>query len=129
MNKGYKDLVVWQKSFQLAVDVYGVTKSFPREELYGITSQSRRAAYSIPTNIAEGQCRQHKKEFVQFLGIAFGSGAELETFLLLARALTFLSENDYERLSSKLNEIMRMLNALILKLKSENRQKSNKLVN
>lgn len=91
-STSYKDLIVWKKSFGLAVDVYKITAHFPKSELYGVISQMRRAAFSIPANIAEGQSRNHEKEFVQFLSIASGSAAELETFLLLSLALLFLSQ-------------------------------------
>jgi four helix bundle protein len=84
MEGGFKSLVVWQKSMALADVVFHLTKRFPREELYGLTSQMRRAAISIPSNIAEGSRRSSKKDYVQFLRIACGSAVELETQLLLA---------------------------------------------
>lgn len=77
----YKDLIVWQKSFELCLLIYRITKEFPKEELYGIVSQMRRAALSIPSNIAEGFSRHRKLEYIQFLHISFGSAAELETQL------------------------------------------------
>lgn len=84
MNKSqsYKDLIVWQKAIDFATWIYGMTSGFPKEEIYGIVSQMRRAAVSVPSNIAEGQARRHKAEFVQFLSIAKGSLAELETQLI-----------------------------------------------
>ncbi len=86
----YKDLDVWKKSFELCVDIYTTTKSFPKEELYGLTSQIRRASLSIPSNISEGS-KRGQKEFLQFLKIAHGSGAETETQLLLAfRLVTWM---------------------------------------
>lgn len=111
--KSYKELIVWRKSFELTKDIYKVTVSFPREELYGLVSQMRRAALSIPSNIAEGFSRSYTKEFIQFLRIAFGSGAELETQLLLAKELKFLKVEDYDNLGQTLQEIMRMLNKMI----------------
>jgi len=77
--QSYRDLIAYQKAYQLTLDVYKTTKSFPREELFGVVSQMRRSAVSIPCNIAEGYCRNHRKEYVQFLNIAFGSCGELET--------------------------------------------------
>ena len=85
--RSFRDLVVWQKSLDLAVRIYGVTRNFPREELYGLTSQIRRAAVSVSSNIAEGQGRLSPGEFRQFLGIARGSNFELQTQLEVARAL------------------------------------------
>lgn len=79
MINSYKDLIVWQKSFDLVRQIYQLTDNFPKMEIYGLTSQMRRAAISIPSNIAEGFVRKHTKEFSQFVSIAFGSGAELET--------------------------------------------------
>ena len=109
---------MWQKSYTLTTVIYEVTRSFPKEEIYGLTSQIRRAAVSIPSNIAEGHTRGHRAEFIQFLNIAFASGAELETQLLLAKDLRYLSENDYARLDLLLTEVMKMLNSLLAKLKS-----------
>lgn len=113
----YKDLKVWQKSVELAVDVYTVTKTFPKEELYGLTSQIRRAAFAIPANIAEGYARRHLAEYRQFLRIAFSSGAELETHFLIAYKVHLLRKQDFDRLSSNLSEVMRMLNGLMGKLR------------
>lgn len=117
MIRSYRDLVVWQRSFQLAIAVYRFTKDFPKEETYGLTAQIRRAAISIPSNIAEGNARQRKLEYIQFLQFAFGSGAELETQLLIAKEIGFLSSSTFGKLQNKLSETMMMLNALISKLK------------
>jgi four helix bundle protein len=87
MTQSFRDLPVWQKSMQLTVTVYRITQDFPREEMYGLTSQLRRSAISVPSNIAEGQGRLNSTEFRQFLGIARGSLCELQTQLELARAL------------------------------------------
>lgn len=113
----YKDLLVWQKSFDLAIELYEISKKFPKEELYGITSQLRRSAFSIPANIAEGYCRKSPAFYIQFLEIAFASGAELETRLLAASRLRMMGEKEYIKLSSCLNEIMAMFNSLIGKIK------------
>ncbi len=118
MIRSYKNLIVWQKAFELSLLIYKITKSFPKEELYALTSQIRRAVISIPSNIAEGYCRQRKLEYVQFLQIAFASGAEVETQLLIAKNLKYMTENDFEKADSLLEEIMKMLNSLISKVKS-----------
>lgn len=102
---------------ELAVDVYKTTKKFPKEELYGLTSQIRRAAFAIPANIAEGYARRHLAEYLQFLRIAFSSGAELETHLLIANKVGLLKDKDFEKINSLLSEIMRMLNGLMESLK------------
>ncbi len=109
----YKDLIVWQKSIQLCVNVYEVTNHFPRNELYGLISQIRRCSIAIPSNIAEGQRRGHKPEFIQFLRIAYGSGAELETQLMIALKIGYLKESKFTELNNLLEEIMKMLNKLI----------------
>jgi four helix bundle protein len=112
----FRELVVWQKSMQLAVQVYGLTKEFPREEIYGLTSQLRRCSVSIPSNIAEGQGRANVGEFRHFLAIARGSSCELQTQLSLARTLGFGSEKlivEAERLSE---EIRKMLFGLLQSL-------------
>lgn len=113
--KTYKDLIVWQKGVELTIAVYVLTKSFPVEEQFGLTSQMRRAAVSIPANIAEGKLRQSGKEFRRFLYIAFGSGGELETHLVIAKQLHMGASADYERIDTLLNEVMRMLNVMISK--------------
>lgn len=109
----YKELTVYQKAVELSVYIYRITEEFPKSELYGLTSQIRRCAVSIPSNIAEGQRRGHRTEYIQFLRIAFGSGAELETQILIAYKIGYLNKEDFEDLSEKLDEIMRMLNKLI----------------
>ncbi len=114
--ESYRDLLVWQKSMKLARAVYNLTKLFPKEELYGITSQIRRAVISIPSNIAEGYSRKHRQEYSQFVRVAFASGAELETQLLLAKDLNFVSPKNFEQSESLLLEVMKMLNKLITSL-------------
>lgn len=113
----YKDLIVWQKSFRLVILVYQATSDFPKEELYVLTSQVRRAAVSIPSNIAEGYSRRGKKEYLQFLEVAFGSSAELETQLLLAKELGYLSERNFRETGDLLIEIRKMLSALMTRLR------------
>lgn len=114
--KSYKELIVWQKSYQLVLLVYKHTTFFPKEEMFGLVSQMRRAAVSIPSNIAEGNTRAGVKEYLQFLRVAFASGAELETQLLLSKDLGLINENDYITINSLLIEVMKMLNALMSKI-------------
>ena len=112
----YKDLIVWQKSIDLAVELYTLTEDFPRSEVYGFSSQMRRAAVSIPSNIAEGRRRGTRKDFTQFLRIAYGSGAELETQLLISQRVIKSDSAKYEKVNLLLNEVMRMLNVMIKKV-------------
>ena len=112
----YRELIVWQKSMDLAARIYTITRSYPAEERFGITSQMRRAATSIPANIAEGQARRSTGEFLQSLGIARGSLAELETFLTLSERLEFLAKTDSESLLNGCAEINKMLHALMKSL-------------
>jgi len=109
----YKDLTVWQKSVELVVEVYRLTKLYPKEELYGLVSQTRRGAISIPANIAEGYARKHRQEYIQFIRIAFASGAELETLLFLAEKLGFVTDIDVAKPKDLLDSVMKMLNRLI----------------
>jgi len=111
--QSYKDLVVWQKGIQLVSDVYRLTEKFPKQEMFGLTSQMRRSAVSIPANIAEGYCRKHGPEYIQFLRIAFGSGAELETHFVIAEKLSFSTSTEMRSAKELLDEIMRMLNKII----------------
>ncbi len=112
----YKDLVVWQKAMDLALSIYTVSASFPREEMYGLTAQLRRASISIPSNIAEGRHRGSRKDFVHFLRVAYASGAEVETQLLLAHRLFVLPAKEYEQTLALHTQVMKMLNAMIKKL-------------
>jgi four helix bundle protein len=109
----HKDLVAWQKAVDLVVDVYSITKSFPKDEIYGLVSQIRRAAVSIPANIAEGAARQTKKEFQQYLHIAMGSLAELETHFIIATHLLYCDNKQENAILLKLDEIRRMLSGLL----------------
>src|SRR5213594_281895 len=107
--KNFRQLKVWEKSHELALAIYHITALFPREETYGLTSQIRRAASSIPSNIAEGCGRDGDAELARFCTIARGSASELEYQLLLARDLKFIPPNDYEQLAQQAIEIKRML--------------------
>jgi len=119
MIQSYKDLIVWQKSMDLVEEIYFITGQFPKEEIFGLTSQMRRAAVSIPSNIAEGRTRSYKKEYVQFLLTAYASGAELETQILLSKRLHKNKKIDYNKADNLLTEVMKMLNVLIYKLRSD----------
>jgi len=112
----YKDLIVWQRAMELVVEVYKLTENYPREELYGLTSQTKRSAVSIPSNIAEGRFRGTKRDFVQFLRIAYASGAELETQIEIARRLFKENSLNYSKIDSLLLEVMKMLNKMIRNL-------------
>jgi four helix bundle protein len=111
--KTHKDLNVWQESISLVTLIYEKTKSFPKDELFALTSQIRRSAISIPSNIAEGAARESNKEFLRFLFISQGSISELDTQLIIANNLKFLSKEDYSLISEKLSEIRKMLSGLI----------------
>lgn len=112
----YKDLIVWQKSFALAEEIYLLIKGFPVAERYGLTSQMQRAAVSICSNIAEGKYRGSTQNYLSFLRIAYSSGAELETQLALAERVLNLSTEKYEVSKGLLQETMQMLNTIIYKL-------------
>ncbi len=116
MAQIYRDLLAWQKSMDLVERVNRVSETFPKYELYGLSSQLRRAAVSVPSNIAEGQGRRHKREFQQFLGQARGSLMELETQVLIAHRLHYISQADTECLLSMSAETGRILNGLICSL-------------
>lgn len=112
MLNSYRELNVWQKGIDLVEGIYGLTKRFTKEEIYGLTSQMRRAAVSIPSNIAEGYSRKHRQEYIQFIKIAYGSGAELETQLLIAKKLELASSECFQKSELLLAEVMKMLNSL-----------------
>jgi len=109
----YRDLIVWQRAMELVIEVYRLTAQYPQSELYGLISQSRRSAVSIPPNIAEGRRRGSRKDFRQFLIVAYSSGAELETQLEIAQKLSFGESSNYSKVNSLLNEVMRMLNKMV----------------
>ena len=108
----YRDLVVWQKSIDLCTTTYALTKKYPRDELFALTSQTRRAAVSIPANIAEGYGRNTKKEFAHFLSISQGSLTELETLLTIAKNLSYCTSEDCSTIDKLANEVGRMLYSL-----------------
>ena len=119
MEKPHKKLKAWQLSMDIAVDLYKATENFPQEERFGLTSQMRRSAVSVPSNVAEGAGRQTKKEFVNFLHIAQGSLSELDTQLELAKRLQFLDENTWKQMDDKLIEEDKVLSGLIKSQKKD----------
>jgi len=116
--QNYKDLKVWQKAHQLTLNVYKESKHFPKEELYSLTNQLRRASSSIPANIAEGCGKNTSGDFANFLNIALGSANEAEYFILLSKDLEYLSAEKYDTLSNQINEIKAMLISLISKVRA-----------
>ena len=116
----FKDLKVWGKGIDLTVEIYKITENFPKEEIYGITSQMRRSAVSIPSNIAEGRNRGTKKDFCNFLRISLGSCAELSTQIEISKKLTKTNGLDYIKAESILTEIMKMLYTMVNKLSIPN---------
>ena len=116
MLKNYKELKVWQRSYQFCLEIYKITKGFPKEERYGLTSQIRRAAVSVPSNIAEGYGRKTTPEYIRFLYIAYGSNCELETQILLSGDLGYIETGKLEILKEGIGEVERMLKALIKSL-------------
>jgi four helix bundle protein len=114
--RSYQDLIGWQKSIELVTNIYRLTQKFPKDEIYGLTSQMRRAAVSIPSNIAEGQGRHSRGEFRQFLGQARGSAFELESQIRIARNLKYLTLEDATFLLSRIHELGRILNGLLKSL-------------
>ena len=117
--KSFKDLIVWQKSIKMTEDIYILTRQLPSEEAYGLVNQMRRAAVSIPSNIAEGQQRDSKKEFVRFLSMARGSNGELQTQCYICVRLGYFNKEQVKPVMSLLSEISKMLNSLIKKLSTE----------
>jgi four helix bundle protein len=117
----HEKLDVWKMSVEFVVKIYNCTKNFPSEEKFGLTSQIRRAAVSIPANIAEGAARQYDKEFLQFLSVAQGSASELETELLIAQKLGFIERKYYEELYNELNTIARKIVGLSNHIKNRDK--------
>lgn len=115
--QNYKDLKVWEKAHGFTLRIYEVTKLFPKDEIYSLTNQIRRAAASIPANIAEGCGKNSKLDFANFLNIALGSSNESEYYLLLSKDLKYLKEEDYSELLKTINEVKAMLIALITKVR------------
>jgi len=118
-SNSYKDLAVWQRAMDLVTAIYGLTEKFPSSQKYSLANQMQRATVAIPSNIAEGQKRGHQKEFVQFLHISYGSGAELETQIEICRRLPKLKDLDYTQVEALLQEVMKMLNGLISSLRKK----------
>jgi four helix bundle protein len=116
MGHSYKDLVVWQKAVAMVTEIYRATQMFPKEETYGLTSQLRRSAVSVASNIAEGQGRLSKKEFRQFLAMARGSMVEMETQVLIARNLGYLSDVAMDQLMETSGQVSRLLHGLMQSL-------------
>jgi four helix bundle protein len=117
--QSFRNLKVWEKAHAMTLDVYRSTRVFPKEELYGLTSQMRRSSASIGANIAEGCCRNGDKDFGRFIQIAAGSAGELEYHILLVRDLGLLNADDYQRLSTETIEVKRMLTSLLQKLRAD----------
>lgn len=112
----YRDLLIWQKSMDLIVDIYKVSAKFPKEEIYGLTAQIRRASISVPSNMAEGYGRRSTGDYKRFLNMALGSLFEVQTQLEVSKRLKYLGENEFEPLNELSYEIERMTNSLISKL-------------
>jgi len=115
--KSYKDLIAYQKAYELVLNIYKVTKDFPKIEQFGLVSQMRRASVSIPSNIAEGYRRKNRKEYIQFLNIAYGSSGELETQISLSHDLAMLGDNNFKTLQGLIEEVSKLLFNLLKSLK------------
>ena len=115
--KTHKDLEVYKNSLKLVADIYDVTKNFPKEEQFGLTTQIRRAAVSVPSNISEGAARNQKKEFIRFLQIAMGSLAEVETQIFISQTLDYLSREKFDVVQGKINHVRAQLSGLIKSIK------------
>src|SRR6266550_3581702 len=116
--KNYQELIAWQKAMDLVEDVYRASREFPREEIYALTSQIRRAAVSIPSNIAEGQGRRTTADFLRHLSIAYGSLCEVETQTLIAQRLEYLGQGKVEQVLNRASEVGRILNGLMASLET-----------
>jgi four helix bundle protein len=116
--RGYRDLIVWQRAMELCVALYHLTQRFPREEIYGLTNQMRRASVSIASNIAEGQGRLTREQYRHFLGIARGSSFEIETQILIAKELGFADAARFEEVEKLSDEVGKMLTGLVKKLQA-----------
>jgi four helix bundle protein len=119
MLKNYRELKVWQRSYQLCLEIYRITKGFPKEETYSLTSQIRRAAVSVPCNIAEGYGRKTTPEYIRSLYIAYGSNCELETQILLSGDVGYIEAGKLKKLQNEIGEVERMLKALIKSLENK----------
>lgn len=120
----HKDLIVWQKAILLTQVIYSLTKQFPRDEVFGLTNQIRRAVISVPSNIAEGFNRGSDKEFIYFLRIAKGSAAEVETQLIISKKLNYINDDNVKPALDLYNEIVRMLGTLIIKIEKKLERKA-----
>jgi len=120
--KTYQELIAWQKAIELVTEVYAATRDFPRDEIYGLTGQLRRAAVSIPSNIAEGQGRASSGEFIQFLCHARGSLYEVETQVIIANNLSYLSQAQRNSLVAEISQLGRILNALITSIETRKKR-------
>jgi four helix bundle protein len=118
--QSFRNLRVWEKSHRLTLDIYAFSRAFPREEMYGLVSQMRRASASIGMNIAEGCCRKGDLEMARFLQMAMGSASELEYQVLLAHDVDYLRNPEYERLAAQVVEVKKMLSSLVQKVKTDN---------
>jgi four helix bundle protein len=112
MGQSFRELIAWQRAMQLVTEIYRVTESFPGKEMYGLTSQLRRAAVSIPSNIAEGQSRHSHREFMRFLSISRGSIAEVQTQLQIAQNLAYVDTTQAQELATQASDVCRLVNAL-----------------
>ena len=126
MSNAVRDLIAWQKAMELVESVYRATENFPRHEIYGLTSQMRQAAVSVASNIAEGQGRNSKGEFVQFLGNARGSLTELETQLEISKRLGLIELGKWASMQKQVREVTRLINGLMLSLKGRSASASSK---
>ncbi len=114
--QSYRDLIVWRKSIELVKNIYGLIRKFPKHETYGLADQLRRSSVSVPSNIAEGQARQHTGEFRQFLYVSLGSIAEVDTQIIIAEQLNYISEQEAKEVQQLIIEIQKMLRTLIARL-------------
>jgi four helix bundle protein len=114
--KSFRDLHIWDKGIELVKNIYKGTQNFPKQEIYGLTSQIRRAAISIPSNIAEGHIRQYQTEFRQFLSVALGSLAELGTQIVISRELNYISNEKFQNLIEQMDSLCKMIRGLIKKI-------------
>jgi len=119
MLKNYRELMVWQKSYQLCLEIYRITSRFPKDEKFGLTSQIRRAVVSIPSNIAEGYGCRTTADYIKSLYIAYGSNCELETQIMLSADLVYIDSAKLKEISDRIHEVERMLKALIKSLKNK----------
>ena len=115
--KSFRDLLIWQKGVELVKDIYSLTAGFPRNEIYGLSSQMQKAAVSVPSNIAEGFRRSHKKEYAQFLSIALGSLGELETQVEISKKLGYLGESVYQKTITDIEILCKMIQSLLKKVR------------